>query len=181
MIDESVMEDGFVVKMSHTLAEASIFLHEEEEFNVDWSVRIGIPNKREGINAAAELNGAIFAGSYLENQRGIIDSNLVKLDEAKGALVWPRSYPSEYKNTEGAIESIIRLSDNGLLISGVKNLRPGTLEGFKSYGKPVTVDAYIMYFLEKQVDLDSAPVNPAWEILLTGAKCVKHAAEIPTL
>ena len=181
IIDESGLEDGFVVKVPHSLPEDTIFLHEEEEFNVDWSVKIGIPNKREGINAAAELNGAIFAGGYLENQRGIIESHLIKLDEATGAVVWTRSFPSEYKNTEGAIESIIRLSDNGLLIAGVKNSRPGTLEGFKSYGNPVTGDAYIMYFSEKQVDLDSAPVNPAWEIVLTGAKSVKHAEEIPLL
>ena len=127
------------------------------------------------------MNGAIFSGGYLENQRGIIDSHLVKLDEATGAVVWLHSYPSEHKNTVGAIESIIRLSDNSLLIAGVKNSRPGTLEGFKSYGNPVTGDAYIMYFSEKQVDLDSAPVNPAWEIFLTGAKSVKHAEEIPLL
>ena len=116
---------------------------------MDWSVKIGIPNKREGINAAAELNGAVFAGGYLENQRGIIDSLLIKLDEASGAVVWSRSFPSEHKNMEGAIESIIRLYDNGLLIAGVKNSRPGTLEDFKSYGNPVPGTAYIMYFSEE--------------------------------
>ena len=85
----------------------------------------------------------------MENQRAVTDSHLVKFDEPGGAIVWSHSFPSDNKNRESAIESIIQSLSNGLLISGVKNSKSGTLEGFKSYGKPVTGNAYIMFVEEK--------------------------------
>lgn len=181
MFDASGLEDGFIVKLPNSLPSKTIFLSDEEEFNLDWSVKIGATGKRDGINAAASQGGAVFAGGYLENQRGIIDSHLVKLDTASGAIVWSHSFPSDNKNRESAIETIIQSSHNGLLIAGVKNSKPGTLEGFKSYGNPVTGNAYLMFFQEKQLAVDIAPIQPAWEIVLKDATSIKHAAELPTL
>ena len=81
IIDESGMEDGFIVKVPNSLPDEKIFLHEDEDFNIDWSLKIGSENKRDGLNSTALLTDAIFAGGYLENQRGIIERHLIKLNE----------------------------------------------------------------------------------------------------
>ena len=67
------------------------------------------------------------------------------------------------------------------LISGVKNSKPGILEGFKSYGNPVTGNAFIMFVEEKQLASDTALIEPTWEIVVKDAIPIKHAAELPTL
>ena len=162
IVDGSGYEDGFVVKVPHSLPVGQIFLHDEEEFNLDWMVKIGKTNKRDGINAAASMNGAVFAGGYMQNPDGIINGYLVKLSENSGDLVWARSYPSEIKTKESAIEAVIRSADNAILVAGVINADKGTLEGFKSYGNPVSGDAFVMYFSEKQVSSEVAPESPIW-------------------
>ena len=88
------------------------------------------------------------------------------------------SFPSKNKSRESAIESIIQTSDSGLLIAGVTNSKKGTLEGFKSYGNPVSGDAYVMYFSEKQIYSEIAPKNPTWEVEFKGALSIKHLAEV---
>ena len=135
MIDQTGMEDGFIIKIPGSLPDEKIFLNEEEEFNFDWFVKLGNVNKRDGINAAA--------------------------------------------SSEGAIESIITTSDNGMLVAGVRNSEKGTLEGFKSYGNPVSGNAYVMYFSENQIYSEIAPENPIWEVEIKGAVSVKHLAEVP--
>ena len=177
MIDQSGMEDGFIVKIPNSLPSEKIFLHEEEEFNLDWFVKFGNINKRDGINAAASFRGSIFAGGYVQNKRGLIDGYLVKLNERSGNIIWDISFPSKNKNKESAVESIIRTSDSGLLVAGVRNSKKGTLEGFKSYGNPVSGDAYVMYFSEKQISSQVAPEEPNWELEIIGALSVKHLAE----
>ena len=67
IIDRTGYEDGFVVKVPNSLPDGQVFLHQEEEFNLDWMFKIGKVNKRDGINAAAYLKGAIFAGGYMQN------------------------------------------------------------------------------------------------------------------
>jgi len=177
--DQSRMEDGFIIKIPSSLPDEKIFLHEEEEFNLDWFVKFGNVNKRDGINAVASSRGSVFAGGYAENKRGVIDGYLVRLDERSGNIIWGRSFPSKNKNREGAIETVIQTSDNGILIAGVRNSRKGTLEGFKSYGNPVSGDAYVMYFSEKQIYSKIAPENPTWEVEIKEALSVKHLAEMP--
>ena len=59
MIDQTGMEDGFIIKIPGSLPDEKIFLHEEEEFNFDWFVKLGNVNKRDGINAAASSEGSI--------------------------------------------------------------------------------------------------------------------------
>lgn len=177
MIDQSGMEDGFIIKIPSSLPDEKVFLHEEEEFNLDWFIQFGKVNKRDGINAAAAFLGSIFAGGYAQNEQGVIDGYLVKLNERSGNIIWARSFPSKNKNRESAIESIIRTSDSGLLIAGVTNSKRGTLEGFKSYGNPVSGDAFVMYFTEKQISSQIAPKEPAWEIGIKGALSIKHLAE----
>ncbi len=179
MIDQTGTEDGFIIKIPGSLPDEKIFLNEEEEFNFDWFVKLGNVNKRDGINAAASSEGYIFAVGYMQSQRGFIEGYLVKLDERSGDIIWDRSFPSNKKNSEGAIESIIRTSDNGMLVAGVKNAEKGTLEGFKSYGNPVSGNAYVMYFSESQIYSEIAPENPIWEVEIKGAVSVKHLAEVP--
>ena len=179
MIDQTGMEDGFIIKIPGSLPDEKIFLNEEEEFNFDWFVKLGNVNKRDGINAAASSEGSIFAVGYMQSQRGFIEGYLVKLDGRSGDIIWDRSFPSNKKNSEGAIESIIRTSDNGMLVAGVRNSEKGTLEGFKSYGNPVSGNAYVMYFSENQIYSEIAPENPIWEVEIKGAVSVKHLAEVP--
>ena len=73
IIDRSGYEDGFIVKVPHSLPDGQIFLNQEEEFNLDWTVKIGKTNNRDGINAAASLKGAIFAGGYMQYPSGVIN------------------------------------------------------------------------------------------------------------
>ena len=88
MIDQSGMEDGFVIKIPRSLPDEKIFLNEEEEFNLDWFVKLGNVNKRDGINASAFSEGSIFAVGYMQNQRGIIEGYIVNI---KGYLVTSHS------------------------------------------------------------------------------------------
>ena len=178
--DRSGYEDGFVVKVPHSLPGGQIFLHQEEEFNLDWTVKIGKTNKRDGINAAASLKGAIFAGGYMQNSDDVINGYLVKLSENTGDLIWARSYPSMIKTKESAIEAVIRSTDNAILVAGVTNADKGTLEGFKSYGNPISGDAFVMYFSEKQVTSEIAPESPIWELKIKDALAVKHLEELPS-
>jgi len=178
IIDQSGMEDGFVLKIPNALPDEQIFLHDEGDFNFDWSIKIGALKRRDGINAAVAFQGAVFAGGYLENQRGIIDSVIVKLDQRTGNLIWASSFPSKNENKESAIESVIRSLDNGLIITGVKNSRKGTIEGFKSYGNPQSGDAFVMYFSEKQIKSEISPKQPYWEIVFKGALSGKHIVEL---
>ena len=78
IIDGSGYEDGFVVKVPHSLPVGQIFLHDEEEFNLDWMVKIGKTNKRDGINAAASMNGAVFAGGYMQDPIRVFVSKIRK-------------------------------------------------------------------------------------------------------
>ena len=179
MIDSSGMEDGFIVKIPSSLPDKKIFLHEEEEYNVEWAVKIGTVNNRDGINSASSLGDWVFAGGFLQNKRGIIDSYLVKLNEISGDIIWAISYPSRNENRESAIETLVRSSDNGIIIGGVRNSQKGTLEGFKSYGNPLTGNAYIMYFSKHQINSKIAPRKPTWEIDIKGAVSIKHLAVLP--
>ena len=179
IIDESGMEDGFIVKVPNSLPDEKIFLHEDEDFNIDWSLKIGSENKRDGLNSTALLTDAIFAGGYLENQRGIIERHLIKLNERTGALIWAQSYPSKNNKRESAIESITPSLNNGLIIAGVKNSEEGTIEGFKSYGNPATGDAFVMYFSEEKISSEVAPDGPTWEIDIPDTLSGKHIVEAP--
>ena len=40
MIDQSGMEDGFIIKIPSSLPDEKVFLHEEEEFNLDWFIPV---------------------------------------------------------------------------------------------------------------------------------------------
>ena len=180
IIDRSGYEDGFVVKVPHSLPGGKIFLHQEEDFNLDWSVKIGKKNKRDGINAAASLQEAVFAGGYTQDLDGIINGYLVKLSENTGDLIWVRSFPSKMKTKESAIEAVIRSTDNAILVAGVTNADKGTLEGFKSYGNPVSGDAFVTYFSEKQVASEIVPETPIWELTIKNALAVKHLEELPS-
>ena len=177
--DRTGYEDGFVVKIPNSLPDGQVFLNQEEEFNLDWMVQIGKKNKRDGINAATSLEGAIFAGGYMQNPDDIINGYLVKLGENSGDLIWARSFPSKIKTKESAIESVIRSTNNAILVAGVINADQGTLEGFKSYGNPVSGDAFVMYFSEKQVTSKVAPKSPIWELKIKDALAVKHLEELP--
>ena len=73
------------------------------------------------------MEEAIFAGGYIQNQDGVINGYLVKLNESTGDLIWARSYPSEIKNKESAIEAVIRSADNAILVAGVTNADKGSL------------------------------------------------------
>ena len=180
IIDRSGYEDGFVVKVPHSLPDGQIFLHPEEEFNFDWIVKIGKMSKRDGINATASLKGAIFAGGYMQNPNGVINGYLAKLSENSGDLIWARSFPSKIKTKESAIETVIRSADNAILVAGVINADEGSLEGFKSYGNPVSGDAFVMYFSEKQVTSKIAPESPIWELKIKDALAVKYMEELPS-
>ena len=180
IIDRSGYEDGFIVKVPHSLPDGQIFLHQEEELNLDWTAKIGKTNNRDGVNAAASLKGAIFAGGYVQDPGGIINGYLVKLSEDTGELIWDRFFPSKIKTKESAIEAVIRTASNAILVAGVTNAEKGTLEGFKSYGNPVSGDAFVMYFSENQVISEIAPGSPIWELKIKDALAVKHLEELPS-
>ena len=169
-IDYENSEQGFVVKFPYNLPNNRIFLGPEEENSFEWVYRFGSPGKRDGANGAASINDSVFVAGYLENDNGIIDGYLAKIDLLNGNLKWEKTFPSKNKNKNTAFESILITSDKGLILSGVTNSHKDSFEGFKSYGNPQSGEAVVMYFDKESLISDSSPEKPTWEIDLKNSR-----------
>ena len=80
--------------------------------------------------------GVFVAG--LEEGGSNVEASLRKYDLNSGALLWSTVFPSSTAGTDSAFESIFATSEGGAILGGLSNGEPGGLEGFKSYGNPIS-------------------------------------------
>ena len=169
-LDYKNSEEGFVIKFPHNLPKNRIFLSPEEENSFEWVYQFGSPGKRDGANGAASIYDSVFVAGYLENDHGIIDGYLAKVNLQDGKLKWEKSFKSISKNKSTAFESILITSDQGLILSGVTNSHKDSFEGFKSYGNPQSGETLVMYFDKESLISDNPPTKPSWEIILKNSR-----------
>lgn len=163
-VDNEESHDGFVVKFPYLKnEEGNIWLHPEDDFNIEWTYIFGSDGKLDAANASASLDGFVFVAGHLSSKEGVVNRYLAKLDLSDGSLIWEMSYPSAKKNKDSSFVSASITRDNGLILTGVTNAKSESLEGFKSYGNPYSGNTFLMYFNEGQLKADNAPENPSWE------------------
>ena len=167
-IDDKGSEEGFVIKLPQNMPNERLYLHEEEEYNFDWSFTFGSPGRRDGANGAASIYESVFVAGYSENRNKVIDGYLAKIDLFDGNLEWSKTFSSKNKNT--AFESILITNDQGLILSGVTNSHKDSFEGFKSYGNPQSGETLVMYFDKESLISNNPPTKPTWEIVLQNSR-----------
>ena len=169
-IDSEGTEEGFVIKFPDNLPDDRIFLSPDEEHSFDWVYLFGSPGKRDGANGAASIFDSVFVAGYKENNSGVINGYLAKVNLQDGKLKWEKSFESMSKNKSSAFESILITSDQGLILSGVTNSHKDSFEGFKSYGNPQSGETLVMYFDKETLISDNPPKKPSWEITLKNSR-----------
>ena len=169
-IDSAGTEEGFVIKFPNNLPDERIFLSPDEEYSFDWVYLFGSPGKRDGANGAVSIFDSVFVAGYSENDSGVINGYLAKVNLQDGKLKWEKSFESMSKNKSTAFESILITSDQGLILSGVTNSHKDSFEGFKSYGNPQSGETLVMYFDKESLISDSPPTKPSWEITLKNSR-----------
>ena len=171
-IDSAGTEEGFVIKFPNNLPDERIFLSPDEEHLFDWVYLFGSPGKRDGANGAVSIFDSVFVTGYSENDSGVINGYLAKVNLQDGKLKWEKSFESMSKNKSTAFESILVTSDQGLILSGVTNSHKDSFEGFKSYGNPQSGETLVMYFDKETLISDNPPKNPSWEIILKNSRII---------
>ena len=169
-IDKEGTEDGFMIKLPNNMPNERLYLHADEEYNFDWSFTFGSPGNRDGANSAASIFDSVFVAGYSENDNGVINGYLAKVNLQDGKLKWEKSFESMSKNKSTAFESILITSDQGLILSGVTNSHKDSFEGFKSYGNPQSGETLVMYFDKETLISDNPPKKPSWEIILKNSR-----------
>ncbi len=169
-LDYKNSEEGFVIKFPYNLPNNRIFLSPEEENSFEWVYQFGSPGKRDGANGAASIYDSVFVAGYLENDNGIINGYLAKVNLQDGKLKWEKSFESINKNKSTAFESILITSNQGLILSGVTNSHKDSFEGFKSYGNPQSGETLVMFFDKESLISDNPPTKPSWEIILKNSR-----------
>ena len=96
-IDSEGTEEGFVIKFPDNLPDDRIFLSPDEEHSYDWVYLFGSPGKRDGANGAASIFDSVFVAGYKENNSGIINGYLAKVNLQDGKLKWEKSFESMSK------------------------------------------------------------------------------------
>ena len=165
-IDNKGTEEGFVIKLPKNMPNEKLYLHPEEEHTYDWTFTFGSPGRKDGANGAANIFDSVFVAGYSENNKGIINSYIAKINLLDGKLKWEKNFQSKIKNKNSAFESILKTSDQGLILSGVTNSDKDSFEGFKSYGNPQSGETLVMFFDKKSLISDSPPTKPTWEIVI---------------
>ena len=169
-IDHKGSEEGFVIKLPQNMPNERLYLHEEEEYNFDWSFTFGSPGRRDGANGAASIYESVFVAGYSENRNKVIDGYLAKINLFDGNLEWSKTFSSKNKNKNTAFESILITNDQGLILSGVTNSHKDSFEGFKSYGNPQSGETVVMYFDKESLISNNPPTKPTWEIVLQNSR-----------
>ncbi len=169
---------GFAVKFPADLPSGTIWLDPEEEFTYKWVHSFGTDGKKDGANAAAATDEAVFVAGFSTNQSGVIDRYLAKLDLLSGKLIWETTFPDRHTSGESAIESVQITADGGLIMSGFVDGTKVDMEGFKSYGNPQSGQAFVLFLNASQVSGNSAPQKPVWQNIFSQALSGKSVKEV---
>ncbi len=178
-MDASGNQDGFILRFQGDSLSGTSFVEAEELSNLGWSATIGSSGNMDGLNNAASTANAILASGFTYTPAGTIDRYLVKYDLNTGNKIWEATFPDSSNTLDGAYESMLLTADGGLVLTGVMDAEPGTLEGFKSYGNPATGSAFLEYLSPAQINSDNAPQSANWLTTLAGANSGKGVRELP--
>jgi len=161
-IDASGNSDGFVVKIGPTLPTGITVMDDDSNASIAWSHTFGVGGKQDAVNGTAATNDAVFIAGLAHTEKDGVSATLRKYDLNTGAQIWTTSVPADGTSLESAFESIMLTPDGGAILGGVTQSDPGGLEGFKSYGNPVSGAAQIVYYSAEQLNASTAPNTPEW-------------------
>ena len=154
--------DGFIVKVDTSSLAGTVFLEEGGEHQYSWSQTFGTDGAFDAANAVASLqNSILVVGAQTTN--GKAQRSLHKYNLSSGALIWEALFQSETSSMESALESVHITPNGGAIVAGFVEGEPGAIEGFKSYGNPVSGQAQVMYFAPELLENDTPPTTPTWE------------------
>ena len=173
-IDGDGQSDGFVVK----LVGSSCWHHflDSEAVDVTWSHRFGQAGSMEVANSVAVTESGVFVVG-VDGSEGLPATSLRKLSLSTGVLAWQAQFAS---NGESASECIHANADGSAVVGGLVDGEAGGLEGFKSYGNPISGTAAASYFSASQLAADSAPLQPEQQWIfpgLTSVRAIKPVAD----
>ena len=160
-IDSGGTPNGFVVKLSGGSSADPQWI-ENGAAGHQWTYTFGQANNFDAVNSVAEKNGAVFVAGVNQSQTGSLQRYLAKLDASSGAEVWSKVFSASI-GLESAFESIELTPDGGIIVAGFSNAEPDGVEGFKSYGNPLSGVANVMYFSDSQLESSEAPEQPTWQ------------------
>ena len=171
--------DGFVVKIGPGIPEGTLFLESGGEAQVAWSRTFGSDGSMEAANNVVATADGVFVAGAEQGGDGTLHRALRKYDGETGSLEWSALFPSQASGTDSAIESLSMTPGGDLLAAGFTGGEQGEVEGFKSYGNPVSGQACAMLFTSEQLSAGSAPGTPAWESQLEGLGSVRAIRSMP--
>jgi hypothetical protein len=161
-IDAEGSTDGFLLKVDPTALSGMVFLEEEGDHQYSWSTTFGSAGVFDAANAVASSgNSILMVGAKSLNNKA--QRVLHKYDLSSGDLIWEKIIKSPNSNKESAFESIYITPSGGAILAGFVGGEAGGIEGFKSYGNPVSGEANVMYFSPELIDAGIAPESPTWE------------------
>lgn len=177
-MDTSGNQDGFILKFNGDSLSGTSFMEAEDFSNYGWSQTIGSNGNMDGFNNVVSTSSALFASGFRYANGSTIDRYLVKYDLTTGSKIWEATLADPNSARDGAYESMLITADGGMVLTGVMNAEPGSLEGFKSYGNPSGGSAFIEYFSADQLSSNSAPQSSAWITTLPGANSGKGVRQL---
>ena len=153
--DDGGGTDGFVVKLGPDLPTGNVFLDEDQPRDVTWSHRYGKADSTDTALSVAALDAGVFVAG-VSSEEGAPAAALRKLNADTGSLIWSAVFPSS-GGKESAAECIHERADGGVLIGGLVSGEAGALEGFKSYGNPISGIAAVWMLDADELESGSAP------------------------
>jgi outer membrane protein assembly factor BamB len=161
-IDAEGNADGFLVKIDTSSLSGTVFLEEGSENRYSWSTTFGSTGNFDAANGVAALDSAIFMAG-VTTVSGRPQRALHKYDMETGELLWSTTFDAPPTGLESAFESIAVTSGGGAVAVGFVNGEPDGIEGFKSYGNPISGQANVMFFSAELLASSDAPESPTWE------------------
>ena len=159
-IDSEGNTDGFLLKIGPSIPEGNTFMEEDSSYTYTWSQTFGQAGKMEAANNVVSLNDSIFVAGIKESSSNGVQRLLQKYNSTTGLLIWSQVYSS---NNESAFESMHITETGGAILSGFVEGELGGIEGFKSYGNPVSGNASLFYLSPEQLSYSFPPERPIWE------------------
>ena len=161
-IDADGNADGFLVNIETSSLSGTVFLEENAEASYVWSTTFGSAGQFDAANGVAALENAVLMAG-VQTVSGRPQRALNKYALETGALLWSATFHAPTAGRESAFESIAVTSGGGVVVAGFVNGEPDGIEGFKSYGNPISGEANVMFFSAEQLAGNDAPESPAWE------------------
>ncbi|MBT3635580.1 MAG: hypothetical protein HN531_01460 [Opitutae bacterium] len=172
--------DGFLFKVVPSGFSGYLNLQEPGEGNQSyaWSATFGTSSKKDGVNNLASVGDSVFAGGFISVVDGSQDAILAKYSSSDGSKIWEYVLPEITSGLSSAYEVVSSTPDGGLITGGLFDSAKDGLEGFKSYGNPISGKAFVAYYSSSQVSSSVAPSSPSWRKDFNASLTVKGVRPI---